>query len=102
MAIAHPPTARELGASFAEMIASEEAPRGLWFRDHRGTLELWLVTASADPDTERRLCGAVVSLQQRYPTVDLELRILNPRYLGDDDLTGLIPPGAEAIELDAV
>jgi hypothetical protein len=62
-------------------------------------VELWLVTAPAEAEGERRLYAAVGDLHTRFPESKVQLHVVNPRYFEDFDLTEIIPPGAEEIRL---
>lgn len=99
MAIADPVTTQDTGRTFAQMVRDEQAALRLWARHHRDYLEFWLLTVPIDADTERRLYAAGVELRDRFPEVNIRVRILNPRFFEHDDLTELVPAGAEEIPL---
>jgi hypothetical protein len=99
MAVSRRPSTGEIGQHFAKRVRSEAVARRLWVRPQRGTVELWLVTAPADPETVHRLHKAGTALEEQYPEAALRLHVLNARNYPHVDPATLIPEGAEEVPL---
>ena len=99
MAVAPRAITGEIGRSFAERIRAEPTARALRVRAARGGVELWLVTAPADPDTAYRFYEAGAAVEAQFPDVELYLHVLNARNYPHVDPLTLIPAGAEEVPL---
>jgi hypothetical protein len=101
MAITPAVDARAMAEALAAVVASEPALEHLLVSTERDLIELWLLTAPTDADTERRLYGESIMLYDRFPDACFRVHVLNPAYFEDGDVSGIVPAGAEEIPLPA-
>jgi hypothetical protein len=100
MAVVNQLTAEYVGRTFAEMVRGEQAVQRLWARhQHRDYFEFWLLTTPIEAETERRIYDAGGALRKQFSEANIRLRILNPRFFDQEDLSEQVPAGAEEIPL---
>jgi hypothetical protein len=79
MATTKQATAQEVGRILAETLRSEPLVEGIWVDEHRGDIELWVVTAPLDDDEAGdRLYQAGTRLRLTFPGLRLTLHVINP------------------------
>jgi hypothetical protein len=94
--------AQSIARQFASAIQHELDARQLWLRQHRDYVELWLMTAPADTETERRFAAAYADLIAAYPRAHIRPRLLNPCHFDDERaLQDALPQGAQQSPLRA-
>ncbi len=99
MAITPAVDAREAAESLAAEVSAEPAVEHLFVSTDRDLIELWLLTAPTDAETERRLYGLQLELYDRFPDAYFRVHVINPDYFEDGDISGIVPSEAEEIPL---
>lgn len=101
MAITQNLSAYDVGRRLADEISQDPAARGLWARNVRDYVELWLLTEPIDADTERRLYSVAASLYDWFPGAYIRFSVVNPRLFDEEtELVGdVIPSKADSIWL---
>jgi hypothetical protein len=99
MARAHQVTARQLGKALAPLVAAERSLERLLVSSASGYPELWMVTAPADAEAERRLYEQGLSLYDRFPVNYFRVHVLNRGHFEGHDITGVMPADAQDIPL---
>ncbi len=99
MAITPSVSAREMAESLAAVVRDEPALQHLLVSTERDRIELWLLTAETDAETELRVYGHSLMLYDRFPDADFRVHVLNPADFEDGDVRSIVPAGAEEIPL---
>jgi hypothetical protein len=86
--------AQQIGQRFAAAVAEQPIVQTLWASPDEDGIELWLVTAPADPNVERPLYPATTALRRQFPDTDIRVNIINRRNYPTIDLNLVIPEKA--------
>lgn len=85
---------------FVELVRDDPAAAEVWVRPTREFIEIHLITATADAETERRFAEAFGMLIERHHDVSIAPRMHNPRdFASDADVRRAVPSGAVSIPL---
>lgn len=85
---------------FAELLRDEPDAAEVWMRPTRDLIEIHLITAPTDAETERRFAEAFGILIERHHHISIAPRVHNPRdFANETDLRRTIPHDAISISL---
>jgi hypothetical protein len=90
-----------MGRKLVEVVKEDAAAKAVWVWAADERVEAWLLTDPMLPDVEARLVAATTTvedrMQERHPTMDFRVHVLNPAWYGASDPTVTIPAEAKRI-----
>src|SRR3712207_2210424 len=99
MAVGDAVSPQSMARVLAALVSSEAVAQRLWVSTTGDRVELWLLTAPTDANTERHLYELGTILYERFPDARTELHVLNPNLFANGHALGMLPPNAEQIPL---
>ena len=94
-----------IGRAFAALVAGSPHARHVraaWARVTGSQVDFWLLTDAIDVETEMDVRAVEQQLAERYPTLDFEVRVINPRWFDQGkrlDLATAIPGDATPLPI---
>ena len=86
--------AQQIGQRYAAAVAEQPIVQTLWASPDEDGIELWLVTAPADPVVASPLYTGATALRKQFPDTDIRVNIINRRNYPTIDLALVIPENA--------
>ncbi len=83
-----------IAESLADDVRAEPALKRFLVSTQPVLVELWLLTAPTDAETERRLYGLSLDLYDRFPDAYFRVHVINPGHIEDGDISGIVPAEA--------
>lgn len=95
------PTAQNIGNAFANLVRSDENVEGIWAREARNHLDIWLLTKPISHEQRLQLRGLIGQLRERFPKAVVLLHIENASLYEVDpsEFVFEIPHGALPVTL---
>jgi hypothetical protein len=80
MAVTRQATVQEIGTVFAKRAIREPIVRELWITEGNHGVHLWLLVDQIDDEAaELALYGLTDVVYERFPEVDVQMHVMNPR-----------------------
>ena len=92
--------AQRVAGEFAATIRDEPSVTQLWLARQEESSELFVVTDGVGMDDELRITAAFGDLVERYPAVELDLWLFDPRrFVSEAAFRAAIPSHASRLKL---
>jgi hypothetical protein len=96
-------TPRDAGTHFAELMSGYSSIHRIWVASDINGIDIHVLTAATDAQSEREIYKIGSELRKRYPTAIINIRLVNPNLWDIESETDLIaqavPPGSTEISL---